>query len=121
MFENLKGNPAPTVADAGSVAAGAARVEATAELKRGRGRPRKDQAAIAGTGGARPANTISPELAAEMQRHIDACYDPKAWGALAAAPGDVMLTLTGRDFWNIGKDERETMGAAASTAAWSSS
>lgn len=113
-----KQDSAPTPENPGNVAAVAARAEVTQELpKRGRGRPRKDQAAGGGTGASRAAPSLSPELSAEIQRQLEQCYDPKAWGALLAAPCAVMETLTGGKHWDISKDEEATLGAAGSTAA----
>lgn len=116
-----KQDSAPTPENPGNVAAVAARADVAAELpKRKRGRPPgtgKNQAASAGTGAPRATPAYSPELTAEIQRQLEQCYDPKAWGALLAAPCAVMETLTGGAHWNIGKDETDTLGAAGSTAA----
>lgn len=117
-------NPASGVADVGGMAAAQARGEVAAELpKRKRGRPAGSgtSANQAAGGGTRQAGTagpgISSELAAELRKQVEACYDPKAWGALLAAPADVMLSLTGGKHWNMGQEERATLGAAGSTAA----
>ena len=111
---------AAPVADVGSVAAAQARSEVAAELRKPRrGRPPgtgKNQTTGGGTGQAGTAG-VSPELSAELTRQLEACYDPKAWGALLAAPADVALTLTGRKHWNVSSEERATLGAAGSTAA----
>lgn len=115
---------APGVADVGGMAAAQARGEVSQELpKRKRGRPPGSGTGThsAAGGGTRQAGTsapgISPELRAELQKQVEACYDPKAWGALLAAPADVMLSLTGGKHWNLGQEERATLGAAGSTAA----
>jgi len=118
------GADAPAMADVGGMAAAQARGEVMAELpKRKRGRPPGSGTGTnqAASGGTRQAGTsapgISPELARELQKQVEACYDPKAWGALLAAPADVMLSLTGGGHWNLGNEERATLGAAGSTAA----
>jgi hypothetical protein len=48
---------------------------------------------------------------------LEQCYDPKAWAALLALPGDAAHVYTGREYWKIGKEERETLGATGSAAA----
>ena len=56
-------------------------------------------------------------IRAEIEKQLEACYDPKAWAALLALPADAALTYTGRDYWEIGREERETLGATGSAAA----
>lgn len=75
---------------------------------RKRGRPSKD------TGSIERDNAI---IQAEIQKQLEQCYDPKAWGALLALPADAALALTARENWKISKDERDTLGAAGSAAA----
>jgi len=89
----------------------AARAEFSTSQTR-RGRPRKSTADGGGN-----QQSVSPELQAEIARQLEACYDPTAWGALLASPGDVALAMTGREEWNISKDERKTLGATGAAAA----
>src|SRR5512146_2944972 len=117
-------NPAPTggenqasnLASDSGLASSAARDAAKAELEstaRRRGRPRKD-ATVGGTN----QPTVSPELAAELQRQLEALYDPRAWASLLSLPDDVALAFTGNEKrWNISSDERATLGATGSAAA----
>jgi hypothetical protein len=108
-------NPAPmpgTPADSARAAAvTAAGVELEASARR-RGRPRKD----APTGGGNQPS-VSPELAAEIARQMEVVYAPEQWGALLSLPGDAMQTFTGREFWELSKDERKTLGVCGSAAA----
>lgn len=92
-----------------------ARAEAERELSsstRRRGRPSKATDASAGD-----TSRISPALAEEIAKQLEACYDPKVWAALLAAPGDLMLVVTGREHWKLSTDERATLGATGSAAA----
>ena len=77
-----------------------------------RGRPRKDAGAVQSD-----QQRVQSALNEEIARQLDAVHDPKAWGALLAAPADVAVTLTGRDYWEVSKDERETLGATGAMAA----
>lgn len=91
------------------------RAQAERELQtssRRRGRPSKAADASAGD-----TSRISPALAEEIAKQLEACYDPKVWGALLAAPGDVMLVYTGRELWKLSNEERATLGATGSAAA----
>lgn len=91
------------------------RAQAERELQtstRRRGRPQK----IADAGGG-DTSRISPALAEEIAKQLEACYDPKVWAALLAAPGDLMLVVTGREHWKLSTDERATLGATGSAAA----
>jgi len=94
----------------------AARLAAETELQtspRRRGRPPKNAAL---GGGNQPP--VSQELANEIARQLEQCYDPKAWGALLAAPGDVMAVLSARpEKWKVSREERETLGATGSAFA----
>jgi hypothetical protein len=56
-------------------------------------------------------------LAAEIAKQLEACYDPKAWAALLASPGDAMAMLTGKERWKLSSDERATLGSTGSAAA----
>jgi hypothetical protein len=92
-----------------------AREQAERELAtstRRRGRPSKSALPSVSD---QPA--LSPVISAEIARQLESCYDPKTWGALLGAPGDLMLVATGREHWKLSKDERDTLGACGSTAA----
>lgn len=83
---------------------------ATEELpKRKRGRPR-------GTG-AKAASASATAAEDETAVMLDDLFKPELWGPLAAMPADAMLAMTGHAFWNLGKEERETLGTTATTAA----
>jgi hypothetical protein len=56
-------------------------------------------------------------IRAEIEKQLEACYDPKAWAALLALPADAALTYTGREYWEISRDERETLGVTGAAAA----
>jgi len=105
-------------ANASPVAASLAadsRAEAERELQttaRRRGRPSKSTDAGAGD-----SPRISPALAEEIAKQLEACYDPKVWGALLCAPGDMMMVFTGREHWKLSSEERATLGATGSAAA----
>jgi len=117
ILDELAGkNPAQVPPTPGAGEALQARAELAAELpKRKRGRPRKDQGGSGTAGVAGPG--ASPQLTEEVRAQLEQCYDPKAWGALLTMPADLMMTLTGGKHWDVSKDERDTLGAAGSTAA----
>jgi len=83
-------------------------IRQSVENTKRRGRPQK--AAISGEPDTRA-------IQAEIEKQLEGCYDPKAWGALLALPADAALTYTGREYWKISKDERETLGVTGSAAA----
>jgi|SRR3970040_2553516 len=105
--------PAPSIpADTGNIAdaqVAMAREKVNQDVAaRKRGRPSKDSESLQ-----RDKQIVSEELA----RQLDACYDPKAWGALLALPADAALAITARENWKISKDERDALGASGSAAA----
>lgn len=103
------------VESAGNPAVMAARANAETAIQASPRRRRRSPKDTEVSDGSKRA--ISPELQAEIARQIDAATDPKAWGALLAMPGDVAMALTGRDFWEISKDETDTLGACGSAMA----
>jgi hypothetical protein len=103
----------------GAVSDAAANAIAGAQtVGRRRGRPPGSGASSAGrTRNAQSQSAdMSPELRAELMRSMEACYDPKAWGALLGAPADAAAAITGKDYWKISDEERHTLGACGSTA-----
>lgn len=60
---------------------------------------------------------LQAKVDAAILAQLEACYDPRAWGAVVTAPADCALALTGRDHWNVSPEERATLGATASAAA----
>lgn len=93
----------------------AARENAEAALARSprkRGRPAADAGNVQ-----RDSGALQAQINAEIRAQLDALHDPKLWGALLAAPGDTALAITGREYWEISKDERELLGAGGSAAA----
>jgi len=62
----------------------------------------------------------SDATAIEQQAKIlDAILDPKLWRGAVAAPGDMMVAITGRKHWELSDDERDTLaktGAATARA-----
>lgn len=56
---------------------------------------------------------------ANAQKILDAILDPKVWKGAVAAPGDMMVAVTGKEHWELSEDERETLaktGAATARA-----
>jgi hypothetical protein len=111
---NIIDVPTPPEGNIAASDAANSAIEASRSSRKRRGRPAKTDTDSSGTSDIR---TASPDLRAEMSRQLEAAYDPKAWGALLAAPGDAALAITGRKHWDISKDERETLGACGSVAA----
>lgn len=100
------------VADhAGRAAAEAARAAAAASPRK-RGRPRAD-----GSGSARDQRALQAQIDSAVVSQLDALHDPEAWGALLALPGDAAHAITGRDRWEIKKEERRTLGVTGSAFA----
>jgi len=62
----------------------------------------------------------SDAAAIEQQAKIlDAILDPKVWRGAVAAPGDMMVAITGKAHWELSDDERDTLaktGAATARA-----
>jgi len=62
----------------------------------------------------------SETLANEQQAKIlDAILDPKVWRGAVAAPGDMMVAITGKAHWELNDNERDTLaktGAATARA-----
>ena len=56
-------------------------------------------------------------MQAEINKSLEAIYEPKAWGAMLSMPGDAMATITGKERWTLSKDERETLGITGSATA----
>jgi len=90
----------------------ALKLSAESSQRRKPGRPRKDQ-----SDGGTNRGTVQAKVDAEIIAQLEQVHDPKAWGALLAAPADVALTMTGRDYWKTSDRERDTLGACGSTAA----
>lgn len=115
--------PLPSEGNSAASAASAAAMEAAATARKTRsdkGKPRGPRAQGQDSSGYTPVGgdaTMSPELRAEITRQVEALYNPKAWGALLAAPADMLLATTGKKRWDIGEEERATLGACGSTAA----
>jgi hypothetical protein len=101
----------PTVDDARARAMEGAKTIGT------RGRKRRGATADSGVAGASVAGTSSPQLEEEIRRQLEQCYNPKTWGALLAAPADLMLTVTGKDYWDVKDRERDILGETGATAA----
>lgn len=62
------------------------------------------------------AANLAAEDAAKI---LDAILDPKIWRGVVAAPGDMMVAVTGREHWELSEDERDTLaktGAATARA-----
>lgn len=110
--------PSPTGApQASAVASARAESLRLAETsKRGPGRPRGT--ASGNKASSEPDNaTLRTRIDAEIARNLDAVHDPKAWGALLAMPGDVAVAMSGKKYWEVTKDERDTLGATGSAVA----
>jgi len=102
----------------GNIAANQAATEAIEASRSSRKRSARQQGkAGQDTSGTGPPVAQSAELRSEIARQLEAAYDPKAWGALLAAPADAALAITGHKHWDVSKDERETLGACGSVAA----
>lgn len=98
-----------------TAAADEARAEAQRELQSPARRKRGPQKTATPSSG--NPQSISPELAAEIHKQMEACYDPRAWAALLTLPGEVALAVTGHKHWKIEDEERETLGATGSAFA----
>lgn len=79
---------------------------------RKRGRPRGD--GIAGAGRER---ALQDQVNTAIASQLDALHDPEAWGALLGLPGDAIFAVTGRERWEIRKEERRTLGVTGSAFA----
>lgn len=95
------------------ISASADAAKAAAALSpRKRGRPRED-----GSGSERNQRTLQAQIDGAIASQLDALHDPEAWGALLALPGDAIHALTGRERWELRKEERKTLGVTGSAFA----
>lgn len=85
---------------------------AAASSPRKRGRPRADGKSSAGD-----QRALQAQIEGAIASQLDSLHDPEAWGALLALPGDAAHAITGRDRWEISKDERRTLGVTGSAFA----
>jgi len=92
---------------------GAAAEETIARFKNGN--PRKSSRGTSGR--ADPASAALADQQAKIQAELGKLYSPENWKAIVKAPADLRLALTGREHWNLSKDEVETLATTASTAA----
>lgn len=56
-------------------------------------------------------------IAAEQSKVLDALLDPKVWRGAVAAPGDAMVVLTGKQYWELSDDERDTLAKTGAATA----
>lgn len=112
------GDGAPPASAPGSVAgfqmdaaANAAKAAAAASPRK-RGRPRADGSASGGD-----SRALQDQVNAAIASQLDALHDPEAWGALLALPGDAIHAVTGKERWEVRKDERRTLGVTGSAFA----
>jgi hypothetical protein len=85
---------------------------AAAASPRKRGRSRGD-----GTARGSDSRDLQAQIDGAIASQLDALHDPEAWGALLALPGDAIYAVTGRERWEIRKDERRTLGVTGSAFA----
>lgn len=92
--------------------AGAASAEANAHLagirKSGRGRPRKDEAALA---------EERAKIREELTREFAALFSPEHWEGIVRGPADLMLHVSGRELWNIPERELKPLAVGAAQTA----
>lgn len=101
-----------SVAAAQSSAAADAARSAAAASPRKRGRPRGD-GSVRGS----DSRALQAQVNEAIAQQLDALHDPEAWGALCAMPGDAIVAITGREHWQITKEERKTLGVTGSAFA----
>jgi hypothetical protein len=104
--------------DAGGVAgfqmgasADAAKTAAAASTRKRRG-SREDGNARGGD-----SRALQAQIEGAIASQLDALHDPEAWGALLALPGDAIHAVTGRERWEVRKEERRTLGVTGSAFA----
>lgn len=118
LLDKIRGTDKPSeMAGSGNPAADAARADVVEEIKtrKQRGPYKKSGRGSAGAG---EASSTSDDLALQkIQQGLDELFRPEAWEPIMALPGDAMLAFTGREHWNISREERKTLGTTASTAA----
>jgi hypothetical protein len=54
---------------------------------------------------------------AEQAKILDAILDPKVWRGAVAAPGDMMVAVTGKAHWELSQDERDTLAKTGAATA----
>lgn len=112
---DVPNGPAPNSGTVAShqVEASAAAARAAADVSpRKRGRPRADGGVSGGD-----SRALQAKIDSAIAAQLDALHDPEAWGALLAMPGDAMVAVTGRELWEISKDEKKTLGITGSAFA----
>jgi len=56
-------------------------------------------------------------IAIEQAKILDAILDPKVWRGAVAAPGDMMVAVTGKKHWELSDDERDTLAKTGAATA----
>lgn len=102
--------------DSGAIEGAIPPMESTAaratidERKQRRGRPSKSE---------KRAFTFEDADVAERAKALDLIFDEKAWKGAVGAPGDAAFALTGKEYWQLSEEEKDTLaktGAATARA-----
>lgn len=54
---------------------------------------------------------------AEQAKVLEALLDPKVWKGAVAAPGDAMHALTGKEYWELSDEEKDTLAKTGAATA----
>lgn len=61
--------------------------------------------------------STAAQIASEQAKILDAILDPKVWRGAVAAPGDAMVVITGKEYWELSEDERDTLAKTGAATA----
>lgn len=67
--------------------------------------------------GVDPVATANAASIVEQAKILDALLDPKVWRGAVAAPGDMMVAVTGKKHWELSDDERDTLAKTGAATA----
>jgi hypothetical protein len=122
MFEWLKGKENAEIdsADSSTGPTSNLRLETSESAKviqevSKRKRTKDDSGGGAFTFAEKPSATTTAAI--EAAKILDAILDPKVWRGAVAAPGDMMVAVTGKKHWELSDDERDTLAKTGAATA----
>jgi hypothetical protein len=106
-----------STADAGGNPPAGMRVEnseSAKTLREAKGKGSQKPESGGGTSSAQSGNDLA---LAQQIKALDDLLDPKVWRAAMSAPGDAMVVMTGKKYWEITADESDTLAKTGAATA----
>lgn len=110
------GAPASTPLNVGTSSSSATVNAAASGRRKKRGNAGETAFTLEDGSGAKPALSLEQQQQLKM---LEDLFNPKVWKSAVGAPGDAMVMATGKEYWKISEDEKETLaitGAATARA-----